>query len=154
MKADVKNERYNLEANAKLLKALNEKADVSELSANLPQEEVEVTIKQYYLRTLGMRDPNIARETAQKACTMYFEDESQPLMHFIDKAYSELVEGSTVADSKDVYAEYTKPCYACPFGNGEGGCTTPGCQFEYEREHNLHIPTASEWVRRPDYVGD
>ncbi len=46
------------------------------------------------------------------------------------------------------------PCYNCPFGNGEGGCTVPDCAFAYEREHGLHVPTSMEWVRRPDYVGD
>ena len=49
-----------------------------------------------------------------------------------------------------------KKCINCPFGNGEGGCTTPECQFEYELENDpeYKIPTAAEWVRRPDYVGD
>lgn len=48
----------------------------------------------------------------------------------------------------DVKVDYTKACYECPFGNGEGGCTTPECQFKYSREHNMPIPTTAEWVRR------
>ena len=47
-----------------------------------------------------------------------------------------------------------KECFCCPFGNGEGGCTTPFCQFEDENGKRGHVPTSSEWVQRPDYVGD
>ena len=75
-------------------------------------------------------------------------------MNDMNEAYTDLKNSEPAEFTEDVYATYTKPCYDCPFGNGEGGCTTPGCQFEYEREHGLHIPTSTEWVRRPDYVGD
>ncbi len=40
-------------------------------------------------------------------------------------------------------------CINCPFGNGEGGCTVPSCDWSGKEP-----PLTREWIDSPDYVGD